>query len=517
MKRSSALWLTLIFVVALGRIASTWRIFSVTYDEPVHVAAGYDYLRYHTFLDMQHPPLAKAIFALPFRNAPEPGTHLWIRRGNTLLYDQNHYLRGPEKARAGNLVFVVIALFATFFWTRDLFDEATAVVATAVLSLLPPVLAHGGLATTDMAAAASFAVAMFAYDRFLANPSWLGTSGLAAAIAFGTLSKFSFPLFFVIGAICLSIARRRIHAKRFFAASGAAFVIVWAAYFFTFGTIQSAQPMAAAWSQEMWGHAGLVRKLPLPAPAFFAGLLEVVRHDHIGHQSFLLGEYRDHGWWYYFPVALLVKTPIPMILLAVVGAWLAAKRKRHGEAAAIALALLAAVMTSRIDIGVRHILPMYVPLSMLAGFAAVAGWRMSMRHRGAVALAFVWLLADGVIAHPDYLPWMNALAGPHPERVLADSNFDWGQDLVRLRTVCRERKIDRLGVLFVASGASDQLWMPPFDPNPIGPYAPVKGWIAVGETPLQMNQALDPNSFTWLTANRPFIRVGKTIRLYHVD
>ncbi len=517
MKRSSALWLTLILVVTLARIATTWRVFSVTYDEPVHVASGYDYLVHHTFLDMQHPPLAKALFGLPFIHAPEPESRLWIRRGNDLLYDQNHYLRGPEKARAGNLVFVVIALLATFFWTRDLFDETTAVIATGVFALLPPVLAHGGLATTDMAAAASFIVAMFAYDRFLASPSWLRTLALAGAIAFGLLSKFSFPLFFVVGAMCLSLARGRFPAKRFFAAAGVAFVIVWAAYFFTFGTIKSAQPKASEWSRELWGNAGLVRKLPLPAPAFFAGLLEVVRHDHVGHQSLLLGEYSNQGWWYYFPIALLVKTPIPMLALAIAGAWLAAKRERHGEAAAIALALLAACMTSQIDIGVRHILPIYAPLSMLAAFAIIAGWRASKRHRAAIALALLWLAADSVLAHPDYLPWMNALAGPHPERVLADSNFDWGQDLVRLRTVCRERHIDRLGVLFVASGASDQLWLPPFDPNPIGPYTPVKGWIAVGETPLQMNQALDPNSYTWLTNNRPFIRVGKTIRLYHVD
>jgi 4-amino-4-deoxy-L-arabinose transferase-like glycosyltransferase len=358
---------------------------------------------------------------------------------------------------------------------------------------------------------------MFAYDRFLANPSWPRTFALAGALAFGLLSKLSFPLFFLIGAICLSVARRRFPAKRFFAAAGVAFVIVWAGYFFTFGTIKSAQPKASEWSREVWGNAGLVRKLPLPAPAFFAGLLEVVRHDHVGHQSFLLGEYSNHGWWYYFPIALLVKTPIPMLALAIAGAWLAAKRERHGEVAAVALALLGVCMTSQIDIGVRHILPIYVPLSMLAAFAIVTGWQTAKRHRGAVALALVWLIVDSAVAHPDYLPWMNALAGPHPERVLADSNFDWGQDLVRLRTVCRERKIDRLGVLFVASGASDQLWMPLFDPNPIDPYRPAKGWIAVGETPLQMNQALDPNSYTWLTANRPFIRVGKTIRLYRVE
>jgi hypothetical protein len=246
-------------------------------------------------------------------------------------------------------------------------------------------------------------------------------------------------------------------------------------------------------------------------------VLECARHNLIGNPAFLLGRYADRGWWYYFPVALLVKTPIPMLALAIAGAILAAKRERYGELAAIALAILLSAMMSRIDIGVRQILPVFVPLSMLAAYAALTAWSASTRLRIAVIFAAVWLAADGIAAHPDYLPWMNALAGPHPERVLADSNFDWGQDLFRLRQECRRRNIQRLGALFVTAAASDALGLPLLDPNPIQPQTPTTGWVAVGETPLQMEPAQDPTAFTWLTANRPFIRVGKTIRLYHVE
>jgi 4-amino-4-deoxy-L-arabinose transferase-like glycosyltransferase len=516
-KRSSVLWLTLILLVTLGRIARTWHVFSVTGDEPVHVAAGYDYLKHHKFDDIERPPLPNALFALPLLNASEPDSMQLIRRGNSILRDKGHYMRGTAKARAGNFVFVIIAILGVFFWTRSLFDETVAVIAAAVFSMLPTVLAFGGLATPDIAATGAFAFAMLAYDGWLAQPTWRRTIFLAVAFAFGFLCKFSFALFFVIGAAFLSFARGRFGGvKRAATAFAIAFVIAWGAYLFSIGTMKSVDRRSREWLRQSFHTSGIERHSALPAPALLTGVLAAV-HDRTIEQGFLFGEYSEVGWWYYFPVALAVKTPLPLLALAVAGAMVAARRETHGEVAAIVLGILAFAMVSRVSLGIRHILPIYVPLSMLAAFAIVTGWRFSKRHRAAVAVGLVWLVADGILAHPDYLPWMNALAGPHPELVLADSNFDWGQDLVRLRTACRERKIDRLGVLLAASAASDQLWMPLFDPNPIQPYTPVSGWVAVGETPLQMSQATDPNSYTWLTANRPFIRVGKTIRLYHVD
>jgi hypothetical protein len=369
-----------------------------------------------------------------------------------------------------------------------------------------------------MAATAAFAVGIFAYDRWLAQPSWRRTIPLAVAIAFGCLCKFSFPLFFLIGAAFLSIARGRFGGvKRAATAAAIAFVIIWGGYFFSIGTMKSIDRRSREWMRETFHTSGIERHWHVPAPAFFVGLLELAHHDKIGHQTFLLGEYSDTGWWYYFPVALAVKTPLPMLALAVAGAILAARRERHGELAAIALGILVSAMLSRINIGVRHVLPMYLPMSMLAAWALLTGWRSSQRDRIAVAIATVWLIADGALAHPDYLPWMNALAGPHPEHVLADSNFDWGQDLLRLKRECRSRHIARMGVFFVSAGAGDALGLPVLDPNPIQPYTPVTGWVAVGETPLQMAQAQDPNAYTWLTANRPFIRIGKTIRLYRVE
>lgn len=518
MKRSSALWLTLILAVTLGRIAAAWHLFNPTVDEPVHVAAGYDYLKHHTFLDYPNPPLPSALFALRLLDAPEPDSDQSLRRGNAVLSDDHHYLRGTAKARSGNLLFVAIAIVALFLWTRTIFGDNVALIAAAVFGSLPPVLAHGGLATPDLAATAAFAVAMPLYDRWLAQPSWPRTTALGVAVAFGCLCKFFFLPLFLIGAGCLSLARGRFGGiKRAAAAAVIAFAVIWAGYLFSIGTMKSVDRRSREWLRQTFHNAGIERHWNLPAPAFFVGLLEAAHENRSGQPAFLLGQYGDRGWWYYFPVALLVKTPLPVLALAVAGAMLAARREQHGEVAAIGLGILACGMITFIDAGIRQILPIYLPVSMLAAWAAVTGWQMSKRHRAGVAIAVLWLIADGVVAHPDYLPWMNALAGPHPELVLADSNFDWGQDLVRLRTVCRERKITRLGVLFVSSAASDQLWMPPFDPNPIQPYTPVNGWIAVGETPLQMNQAADSNSYTWLTTNRPFIRVGKTIRLYHID
>jgi len=183
------------------------------------------------------------------------------------------------------------------------------------------------------------------------------------------------------------------------------------------------------------------------------------------------------------------------------------------EAASIAAAMSAASMTSRANLGVRHVMPFYVPLSALAALGMLTLWET--RARWIAPLLAAWLVADSALAHPDYLPWMNAFAGRHPERIVVDSNLDWGQDVLRLRAACQEKHVAAIGVALFGTADLHRLGLPPT--HAIDPQHASPGWYAISESIVMPAQARDPHAYAWLTEGRAFERVGKSIRLYRVE
>ncbi|MEO8032900.1 MAG: glycosyltransferase family 39 protein [Acidobacteriota bacterium] len=511
--RSIAL-LGFVCVVTILRVWNTHHLFSPTYDEPIHVAAGYEYLAEHRYsIDVQHPPLARLFFAWPLRHARLTGGD-GLEHYAQVYEGAGQYMEGVATSRRGNLVFVLLAIVAVTLWARSLFGTPTALMAGALFALLPPVLAHGGLATTDMAGAAAFPLAMLAMTQWVTSPSWRRTLFLAVAIAVGLLSKFSFPLFFAIGAIAVMASKRRFPAAKGIAAHLLAFLLVWMVYLGEYGRMDHVDADAGRIATELFGSPA-ISGVALPAPAFFLGLMQVKRHDRVGHAAYFMGNMREKGWWYYFPVIVAIKTPLPFLALAGAGAWLAVRRRRHRHLVVIAVAILASTMTSHINLGARHILPIFAPLSLLAAYAVMTAWQEGKRGRWLVAPLCLWLGVDSAFAHPDYLPWMNVLAGSHPEKIVLDSNFDWGQDMVRLRHECQRRGVTSLGIRLFGKADLGRIGLPPT--HPIEDFHALPGWYAVSESEVVLTQLADPVALFWLTDGTKFIRVGKTVRLYHVE
>lgn len=502
----------MICAFAVLRIRATHHVFSPTTDEPVHLAAGYEYLTQHKYtIDSEHPPLARAVLALPLASTHVAAFDAYARGGDArqlhladaLLGANGDAMRDVARARTGNLLFVVIAIVAVALLGRDLFGETIGFAAALAFVLTPPVLAHGGLATTDMAGTAAVALALWVLYRWLATPTWPWTIALGAVIGFGALCKFTFLLFFGICAVIVVVSqRRRTRASAAPVILLIAFVIVWGGYFFHHSRMVAMDPTAPQQTEHAFGSRWIAERVNLPAPQYLFGLLRVKQHDERGTPVFILGKVWPRGRWYYFPLVLAIKTPIPLLLLLAVGI---VSLKKHRELAFMALALLIAVLPSHINLGVRHVLPIYIFIAIIAGLALV--------RRPVTAVLLIWLIADVV---PESLPWMNAFAGKRPERVVVESNFDWGQDLYRLAIACRERRITSLrGALF--STTSPTLVGVPLT-GAIDPYQPSKGWFAISESILQPEQATDPNRYAWLTQNgRAFTRIGAAVRLYQVN
>ena len=202
-RRSRAISLALVLIASL-RIIATYTVFNHTSDEPAHIACGMEWLDKGVYRwEPQHPPLARVATALgPYllgiRSQGTVDRNLFSKfvEGTAILYRDHHYDLTLAMARLGTLPFFWVACLVVYWWGKRYFGAAVGTLAVFLFTLLPPVLAHAGLATTDMALTALLGAA------FLTGLVWTEQPTRAHAIWFGAssglmvLAKFSCLAFF---------------------------------------------------------------------------------------------------------------------------------------------------------------------------------------------------------------------------------------------------------------------------------------------------------------------------------
>jgi 4-amino-4-deoxy-L-arabinose transferase-like glycosyltransferase len=520
-----------ILLLAIGamRIAATYTTFSETADEPMHLSAGLEILSKHQYkLQLQNPPLPRLLIALPpwlagarFESA---GDRDQMPEVLIKFHGLGDYERMLLLARVGTLLFFLIGALATWAWVRREADEATALVALLLFTTQPSILGHSGLATLDAAGTAGMAVALLAFSRWLERPNLARAAVLGLAWGFSINCKL----------LCIAyvpIACAAIYAVRLLWDAGTrvrwrsiatalvvpplAALLVWAGYGFSTAPAIALDPIRRAFPDSTFAHL-LVRfdpSTPLPAPMFIRGVAEMIEVNKIGFPGYAMGQWSNEGWWWYFPLALALKTTLAMLLLLAVGLAVARRNPRFAEFMAAAAIILGMSMTTHVDIGIRYILPIYVPLSAAAAVAVMALLRHRHKLARGIAIALLsWHLIASLAAHPHYLAYFNETARPDPSRYLIDSNLDWGQDVLLLRTEVRRLKIPQLGVALFGSADLDRLGFPPH--YYVDSETPTQGWIAVSDHAYRW--ARPYGGWAWL--DRPHCkRVGKSIRLCHVQ
>ena len=542
-RRYSILSLSIVLIAALA-IVSTYRLFSQTYDEPAHIAAGMQWLARGRFTyEAQHPPLARVLAAAGPYLAGERGAAEFNQydEGLRILGSGAHYRRTLALARLGELPFFLLLCISVGVWGKRLYGDAGAVLSVLFVATNPNLLAHAGLATIDMAPTAMMVVSLYAYARWVERFRVRDALFLGLALGISAVTKFSVIAFLglsILGAEVLRVwwAKRSQQTAsegvKTFApgqaalALGVAAVAVWATYRFDVGRVDQTWPFA------------------VPAPQFFLGLEEFVGHGVTGtllgyppsaQAAYLLGRTSNAGWWFYYPVALAVKTPLPLMVLSIVGiaATVIGMRRQREQPRTPAdrtfeallpvlgmAAILAIAMRVDVDIGVRLVLPIYPLMALLATAGTLPLWNMrtNLRTRRNVGRVVVGgLIASAVVipiaAYPDYLAYFNPLAGPSPDHVLVDSNLDWGQDLYRLKAASDSIGIDTLNLGYF--GSADPIAVGLRNARPLRAYTPTKGWVAVSRTWLAGESV--GNALAWLKAYRPVERVGPSLLLYHIE
>jgi hypothetical protein len=365
----------------------------------------------------------------------------------------------------------------------------------------PTVLAHSGLATTDVACAATTVLALLAAVWWLDGPSPKRAIvlGLAVALAVGTrLSALAF-----LGGPLLTIYLKRVWAERRWSFDDSR----------SRGWAQVGLALAVAF-------VGIIALYRFQLGPFIHGVDDFLRHGGSGHPTFLFGTPSNRGWWYYFPVALLVKTPLPLLLLSLIGGVQAARElrvNRDWQAAAPLVAALTIVFISlfvKVDLGVRLVLPVYPLLAIVAARGALELWNgANVRFaRPALAALLVWAIVIPIRAHPDHLAYFNALAGENPEHILVDSNLDWGQDLYRLRDTLRARGV-RDSVRIAYFGTTQPSVLIP-NSRILGLHEHATGWIAASETFLAGEWV--GSAYMWLLDYPAVARIGPGMRLWYI-
>lgn len=447
------------------------RVKSPTVDEFVHLPVGYSLLVDGDFLtDPINPPFMRMWAALPLLvNPPRWSTpvdemrqRFWLGAYRFMRENRERYHSMFLSGRCMVLILGLVLGWYVFYWTKCLYGSKCALGALFIYTLSPNLLAHTRLITADFGGACFIFLTLFHFWR------WRRTDNMkhlcAGALFFGLalLSKLTgifltpiLVLLFVLDARNELKSYQRKDVRRLCGRIGVfaavSLAVVHAGYGF-----QGILPLLGDLPFQSSLLEGVKRALPgfMPVPlpeGFILGIDHALRHDADlpTGSFFLLGELSSLGWWYYFIVAFLVKVPVTIQAFGI--AALILKLKERGKQPicdelflalpAASFFVLISAFTS-LNIGFRHIL-MILPMVIVLG-ARVFRFLFSEEKLGAacVATGCLWLLITTIRIFPNHLTYFNELAGG-PEggqRILSDSNLDWGQDLMQLKNYLDRRE-----------------------------------------------------------------------------
>ena len=492
------------------------RTQSFAIDEPVHIFAGLDAWRTGSFRYWNdHPPLARLWCTLPILGAK------WQVDGDSIqhLHQATYILPNPEslatRARAMNVIFGVILGVVLWLTARRALSVGAANVALVLFVLWPALVAHFSLVTTD-GAAALFTFATAAYLlRWRRNPSAPRTATLGLLLGLLLLAKFSTPVMFAL-AVCWMLVTApealfvlnplRWNWGRTCAAVAISVFVVWAGYFFhvSRATWRNGSFTATFPHRDniVSPHAPKFLNLSIPVPAgeYLEGFRRVVRHNSGGHASFLLGKISGNGFKLFFPVTLALKSPPIILLLFAAGVILIAFRRVSVPREWWILASFPAVylcfaISSHIDIGERHILPVY-PFIVL--FAAVV-WQFVDRRPALLAALIVLLLLQGadVLRYaPDDLSYFTPFVRPTQSyKLLSDSSLDWGEGLLALRQYQRAHPDE---VISAATVSPVEMQVYGIRAHKLEENQRASGTVVISATTLSGQLLKNPAAYNWV-------------------
>jgi hypothetical protein len=511
------------------------RANSPTYDEAMHLAAGYSYLATGDFrLEPQNPPLIKVFLALPlflgYRLPFNPDPQHW-RDGTEFFVGQDFLYRSTLPAdqmlavgRLSNLMLGGWLVALTGWWAYRLWGTRAGMLALALACLEPNLVAHSSLVTTDVGATLFILLSVYLLWEYVNFPRWWLLAGTGVAVGFALVSKFSAILLVPMIASILGLS-----------------VLIT-------GEDCAYLPLGKQPNKLTYRllHAGTVLLIILvfilliiPVAYFLRGFQSwlfgfqrFMTLAQLGQPAFFLGEYSYLGWWNYFLVAFLIKTPIGSLVL-ITAALLFYRCGKHLERReAVFLLVPVAVIffattQAKVNIGLRHILPVYPFLFVLASRLATVKLHRPWFKYLVIGAPLVFTAISSLRIAPHQLAYFNELVGGADQgyRYLGDSNLDWGQDLKGVKAYMEKENLPIIylsyhgtappsyyGICYqYVPGAWPLEWPPPTERVPARSPRKI---LAISVNNLQdVATAYNP-LFRWLWLRKPVAKIGYSIFVY---
>jgi 4-amino-4-deoxy-L-arabinose transferase-like glycosyltransferase len=531
---------TVLLMLCFGLALTSAVQKSPTMDEQNHIARGAAYLGTgDPRLSVEHPPLVNLLSALPAHLLLDlrlPVDTIWWEAGE--WYNFADLFLWEANPNAEQIVFLarlpviglgLLLVALVHRWATRRFGPWGGLLAAAFCALDPNILAHIRLSTTDVGGTFFAFLAAYVLWRALRQPSiprvlW---AGLALGLAFAAkLSALLFGPILALAALLEGIPGRRGRTRRLLARVSIVLVlislgllVVWAAYRFQVGPLDEAG-------------------VAVPAPPYAQGVRSVLDFAAGGRPGYLLGQVSTEGWWYYFPVAFAVKTPLATLVGLLIATGIALRHPSRDDWLLLIppLAFFLASTTARLNLGYRHLLPVLPFLAVHIGRLASSPCllvSLSPRRRIRCLLPLslvIWLVLSTVAIYPHFLAYFNLIGGGPQNgwHILVDSNIDWGQDMKGLQAWMEREGVGRVRLAWFGTARPEYygvrhdllpgvpygflLWDdPPFDPE-----NPEPGIYAISVTSLVGVALPDPDLYAWFRARRPDERIGYSLFIYRV-
>jgi len=556
---------------------------SLTMDEVAHLPAGYSYLTQKDMrLNPEHPPLIKNLAALPLLffkdeiNFPsqiqawqEDVNGQWTFGYNFLYHSNNPVDKMTFWARIPMVLILLVLGFYLFKWTKELFGEKAALLSIFLFSFSPTFLAHSRLVTTDVGAAAGIFIATYYFIKALKNP--IQKNIILSGISFGIaqLCKFSvvllIPFFFITAFFfwLMRLDKLKNVIKNIFLIMVIGFIVIWPLYQYHVWNYPSERQYRDT-EVYLKDYPVFIQKPVLwltTVPVlrayaqYITGVLMVLHRAAFGHTMYFMGEISNLGWRNYFPIVYLIKEPLSLHILTLISllistiyiaqsikkpfwqetrvrlkTWI----KEYFSQFAMLIFLViywASSLTSSLNLGVRHLLPVFPFVFLLVGGVISKFLKEPYLKLKVLILGFLMAFqASSVISvYPHFLAYFNEIAGG-PENgyiFTVDSNLDWGQDLRRLTEWVNQNKIDRIYVDYFGGGDPRYYLKEKYSPwsgNKTEQEFPKENYLAVSASPLQGGRGVAAPGFdqltgyyNWLNKYQPVKRIGYSIFIYYID
>ncbi len=574
--------------------SSVWNDSPIV-DEIPHIGAGYSYIeKWDMRLNPEHPPLAKDLagIALKFLNLNNDAftTKFWNEDingqwnfGRNLIFNSgNDAIKIAHAAKLSIFIFFILSAVIIYIWTKELFGPMAGLIALFLFSFSPTVMAHSRFVTTDLPALFGVLLAAYFFIRFLKKPNY--KTLIIAGLAFGVAQLTKYSLFLLIpyfGLLALIYGWLNIEKHKLRHAIHYGFlsvfiiiigyvVVVWPVYgLHTINYPPERQKSDTIYLLGSYGNRLIAErvielsdKLYIRSAAQYGlGLLMVTQRSIGGNTAYFLGEVRSQAWKKYFPVVYFIKEPLAFWGLVIIAlfylfsTWKPNLLKSPASklddqnldiyAMFIWLGIYWFIsIRANLNIGVRHLLPMYGftymlianPLAILIQKSKITHVKHPMFNMGVFNMGvtvilialFGWYFVENLRIYPYYLTYFNQVVGGPSggHKYVVDSNLDWGQDAKRLADWVRANNIQEKIYLDYFGWTDHSYYYPDkyhwlyggrfksaeefLNENPQG------GWIAVSATFYMGSREKPDTSYAWLDEFKPVAVIGNSIFVWRL-